>query len=162
MTNWRNRIVGQGEVDPESLLANPLNWRIHPKDQQDALEDVIDQVGWVSRIIVNQRTGFVIDGHLRISLALRNDEALVPVTYVDLDEQEEYLVLATLDPIAGMAIADNAQIAQLMGSVETDSEAIQALLRSIESGEDIPIASDIPQSEMCECPLCGNRHRKET
>ena len=67
---WRNRIVGQGEEAPDQLLANPRNWRIHPKAQQDALVSVLDQVGWVQEIIVNQRTGYVVDGHLRVSLAI--------------------------------------------------------------------------------------------
>lgn len=106
MTTWQNRIVGSGEEDPEQLLANPGNWRIHPKRQQDALSGVLDEVGWVDQIIVNQRTGHVVDGHLRVSLALRRNEPTVPVLYVDLSEAEEKLVLATLDPIAAMATAD--------------------------------------------------------
>jgi hypothetical protein len=36
-TSWRNRISGAGEEAPDQLLANPANWRIHPKAQQDAL-----------------------------------------------------------------------------------------------------------------------------
>lgn len=31
---WQNRIVGYGEADPESLLANEYNFRIHPKFQR--------------------------------------------------------------------------------------------------------------------------------
>ena len=34
---WRNRITGSGEEAPDQLLANPANWRTHPKAQQDAL-----------------------------------------------------------------------------------------------------------------------------
>ena len=30
---WRNRITGSGEEAPDQLLANPANWRIHPKAQ---------------------------------------------------------------------------------------------------------------------------------
>jgi len=30
-TGWRNRITGSGEEAPDQLLANPANWRIHPK-----------------------------------------------------------------------------------------------------------------------------------
>ena len=55
--NWQSRIIGEGEEAPDQLLANPLNWRIHPKAQQDALEQVLDKVGWVQRVLVNQRTG---------------------------------------------------------------------------------------------------------
>ena len=56
MTEWRNRIIGVGEIDPEQILANPLNFRIHPKNQQDALLGVLDEVGWVQDVIVNART----------------------------------------------------------------------------------------------------------
>jgi len=48
---WRNRIVGSGEEAPDQLLANPANWRIHPKAQQDALAGALDQVGWVQQVL---------------------------------------------------------------------------------------------------------------
>jgi len=34
---WRNRITGSGEEAPDLLLANPGNWRLHPRNQQAAL-----------------------------------------------------------------------------------------------------------------------------
>ena len=71
---WQNRIIGEDLVDADQLLANPRNWHIHPKGQQDALTGVLDQVGWVQRCIVNQRTGFVVDGHARIALAISRCE----------------------------------------------------------------------------------------
>ena len=52
---------------------------------------------------MNQRSGFVVDGHARVALALSRGEATVPVLYVDLEPEEEALVLATLDPISAMA-----------------------------------------------------------
>jgi hypothetical protein len=78
---WRNRITGSGEEAPEQLLANPVNWRIHAKAQQDALAGALDQVGWVQQILVNRRTGFVVDGHARVALALRRGEPTVPVRH---------------------------------------------------------------------------------
>lgn len=125
---WRNRIVGHGEEAPGQLLANPANWRIHPKAQQDALAGVLDEVGWVQDIIVNQRTGHVVDGHLRVSMAISREEATVPVKYVDLSDDEERLVLASLDPLAAMAVTDEDMLAKLTEGIETDSEALQALL----------------------------------
>lgn len=56
---WRNRITAHGTAAPDQLLANPRDWRIHPKAQRDALAAVLDQVGWVQDVIVNQRTGHV-------------------------------------------------------------------------------------------------------
>jgi hypothetical protein len=93
---WRSRIAGSGQEAPNQLLANPGNWRIHPKAQQAALAGALDTVGWVQQILVNQRSGFVVDGHARVALALSRGEASVPVLCVDLDPDEEALVLATL------------------------------------------------------------------
>jgi len=110
----RNRIIGTGEEAPDQLLANPRNWRSHPQRHQDLLGDVLEKVGWVQQVIVNQRTGHLVDGHLRVALALRRDEATIPVLYVDLDEDEEAAVLATLDPLAGLAEVDEEKLADLM------------------------------------------------
>lgn len=112
-----NRIVGDGDGEPGQLLANPANWRVHPKQQQAALSGVLSRVGWVQRVIVNQRTGHVVDGHLRVALALSRGEATVPVLYVDLSPEEEALVLATLDPVAGMAATDATQLGDLLTSL---------------------------------------------
>lgn len=125
---FRSRIVGEGEEAPDQLLANPLNWRGHPKEQTDALEGLLSEVGWVQRVIVNRRTGHVVDGHARVSLALRRGEASLPVLYVDLSEDEERLVLAALDPIGGLATTDAAKLAELLESVETTDEALRSLL----------------------------------
>lgn len=62
---WRNRIVGSGEEAPDQLLANPGNWRVHPKAQQQALAGILGQVGWVQQVLVNRRTGHVVD-HRRL------------------------------------------------------------------------------------------------
>jgi hypothetical protein len=66
---WRNRIIGYGLEEATQLLANPKNWRIHPGEQQQALGGVLAQVGWVQNVVVNQRTGFVVDGQRRHHVA---------------------------------------------------------------------------------------------
>jgi hypothetical protein len=53
---WRSRITGSGTEAPDQLLANPANYRLHPKAQQEALAGVLDQVGWVQNVLVNKRT----------------------------------------------------------------------------------------------------------
>ena len=81
---WRNRIVGSGTEAPERLAANPANWRVHPRHQRDALAGSLDTVGWVAQVLVNRQTGFLVDGHARVALALARKEASVPVLDVDL------------------------------------------------------------------------------
>jgi len=86
---WRNRITGHGKESPDQLLANPRNWRTHPPGQLDALAGALDEVGWVQRVLVNRRTGLVVDGHARIELARARGELSVPVLYVDLRRRNE-------------------------------------------------------------------------
>lgn len=120
--SWQNRIIGTGTEDPTKLMANPANWRTHPKFQQEALAGVLDKVGWVQQVIVNKRTGHLVDGHLRTSLAVERKEATIPVTYVDLDETEEALILATLDPLAALAGTDNEQLQALLTTISTEKQ----------------------------------------
>jgi len=128
---WRNRIVGHGKESPDQLLANPLNWRVHPEHQQEALDGVLSEVGWVQEVIVNRRTGHLIDGHLRVALAMRRGEPMIPVLYVDLSEEEERLILATLDPLAAMAIADAGKLDELLQEVSTTDAAIMEMLSAL-------------------------------
>lgn len=106
LNDWANRIVGYGDVDPADLLANPWNHRIHPQQQAEAVDASLDRIGWITPVIVNRTTGRVIDGHLRVAEAISRDEATVPVVYVELDEDEERLAIATFDAIADMAGID--------------------------------------------------------
>ena len=125
---WRNRIVGHGEEDPEQLMANPRNWRVHPKFQQDALKDVLDAVGFVAGVIINQRSGNMIDGHLRVELAISEGEATVPVEYVDLTDEEERIVLATFDPLGNLAVTDPNKLQEIIEDTTFTGNALQGLI----------------------------------
>jgi len=128
---WANRIIGSDNVDPTQLLAHPDNFRIHPGGQQNALQGSLDTIGWIQQIIVNRLTGHVVDGHLRVQLAMRNNEPLVPVLYVDLTEAEEAQALMSLDPIAAMAGTDKAKLDELLRMVNTDNEQVQEFLSEL-------------------------------
>ena len=80
---WESRIIGHGEAAPSDLVGNPRNWRTHPQAQRDALAGVLDEVGWVQDVIVNKRTGYLVDGHARVAVAAQRGEDAVPVVYVD-------------------------------------------------------------------------------
>lgn len=126
--SWRNRVVDHGEADPASLSQNPRNWRRHPEHQRRVLEAVLDEVGFVQDVIVNRVTGHLVDGHLRVEMALKRREKRVPVVYVDLSEEEEALVLATLDPVSALADQDDGALTDLMSLVTTENEDVRALL----------------------------------
>jgi len=131
LTKFKNRIIGSGIEPLDQIQFNPRNWRIHPLNQQNALKGVLEEVGWVQQVIVNKRTGNLIDGHLRCQLAAREGAQTIPVVYVDVSEDEEALVLATLDPIAAMAATDKQKLEELMRAVQSDDERVQAMISEI-------------------------------
>jgi hypothetical protein len=160
-TAWENRIVGEGEEAPEQLLANPANWRIHTHEQEQALATVLNKVGWVQRVIVNRTTGHVVDGHLRVAMAISKGEASVPVLYVELSADEETLVLATLDPIGAMAGTDGDKLTALLRDLPNMGADVDALIAGLH-----PQMADIPGENKAideagmadtanECPKCG-------
>ena len=169
MSAWRNRIVGYSEEAPDQLLANPKNYRTHPGSQADALRGVLDGVGVVQNVLANKRTGYLIDGHLRVMEALKSGQPSIPVTWVDLDEAEEATILATLDPLSALAGTDAAALEALLHEVSTDSPAVAAMLDALaqEAGITPPdvdfkeydesAADDV---QYCECPNCGHTFPK--
>jgi len=132
---FRNRIIGSAELDPMKLKANSKNWRKHPKRQKEALEGMLSQVGWVQDVIVNKTTGNLVDGHLRVSLAISKKEKSIPVKYVDLTPKEEELVLATLDPLGSLAETDKALLYDLIKEVSTDQASVQVMLSDLAKQE---------------------------
>ncbi|HRT92717.1 MAG TPA: DNA modification methylase, partial [Anaerolineaceae bacterium] len=141
---FANRIVGSGEESLDQIQFNPRNWRVHPLNQQNALKGVLEEVGWVQEVIVNKRTGNLIDGHLRCQLAAREGAKTIPVKYVDLSEDEEALVLSTLDPIAAMAVTDKQKLDDLFASIETENADVLKMLDDIAEKERLEYAKRDP------------------
>lgn len=136
---WRNRIIGYAEVDPRSLLANEDNWRTHPMYQREVVGTALEQIGWVQDVVVNVRQHedwddasrgieTVVDGHLRVLLALQTDQPSVPVKYVDLTPEEEKAVLLVLDPSSSLATADKGRLKELLANAKPVNEATRQLL----------------------------------
>lgn len=136
MSTWRNRIVAEGEADPREIQANPLNWRVHPKVQRETLEDSLNCIGWIQKPIINRATGNLIDGHLRVASAAANQETRIPVSYVDLSIEEERAVLASLDPMAGMAVMDGEKLTELLQDLELGSGALDAMFDDLREQAD--------------------------
>ena len=114
-------------AQPDQLLANPYNWRIHTQLQERALVGSLDTIGWLRTVLVNRTTGHVIDGHLRVETAITNGEP-VPVDYVDLTEDEERLALATLDPITSMAGRDVEKAVDLINAQPAPANQVLAAM----------------------------------
>lgn len=125
---WQDRAVSDEivMVSPDELLAHPNNWTIHTHLQQAALTDTLTAIGWVDCVRVNQRTGFIFDGHLRVTLALRHSQ-LVPVIYYDLSEAEELQALLTINSIGRMGDISTPKFTTLMAEVGKTDEGLKII-----------------------------------
>jgi len=176
---WQNRIIRYGEAAPDQLLANPKNWRVHPQAQQDALEGALRKVGIVQNVVVNERSGKMIDGHLRVQMAISSGQPTVPITYVDLSDEEEALILATIDPVTGLAGTDQTLLDSLITDIRLsdlgmelgtglndllDSLSPDPSLAAAEGEDEVPAVPANPVSRPGDlwhlgghivCPHCG-------
>ena len=142
--NSKRSQAGRGRADrqlplrleywvPDKLSDNPLNWRKHPEKQLKALKDVLADVGWAGALLFNERTNRLIDGHARKKISKSQEK--VPVLIGSWSEEQEKKILATLDPLASLAEADHDVLLMLLQGVQTESEAVQALLNDLAAGE---------------------------
>jgi len=127
----RDRIKELRRVRAKDLLANPRNWRVHPKAQTAALRGLLAEVGYADALLARELPDGrlqLIDGHLR---AETTPSAIVPVLILDVSEAEADKILLTLDPLAGMAESDSGRLQALLNSVRTDSMAVEQLFARI-------------------------------
>lgn len=130
---WKDRIVRMERVAPDQLMAHPLNARLHGRMQQQVMTAALDDVGLIQAVIVNERTGRLVDGHMRVTLALRSEQPTIPVIFVDLTEEEELRALATFDPIGDLAGLDKDNLEMLLSEVSVSDAATMALLADLAS-----------------------------
>ena len=119
------------------MLAHPSNWRIQPQGQQHALASVLDEVGLVQSVVVDRTTGRLLDGHLRAELAITAGQPTILVVYVELSEEDEHIILASIDPIAAMATADREKLSKLLASIANDN--LNGLLEDVARGNHLAL-----------------------
>lgn len=140
----RDRIKTFRRVKGSDLLPNPRNWRRHPQAQQDAMRAMLAEIGFAGAALARQTKDglMLIDGHLRAELA---PDQKVPVLVLDVTEAEAAKLLATFDPVGRMAEADPEALGKLLAEIDTESEALEAMLAELaaRSGEADSAAVDL-------------------
>lgn len=113
---FKDRIKEFRRIKASDLLANPLNYRKHPKQQRDALKKVLKDIGFAGAVLAREENGqlLLLDGHMRVETA---GDAEVPVLILDLNEMEGRKLLATFDPLGDMAFKDQEMLNSLIDSI---------------------------------------------
>jgi hypothetical protein len=121
-------------LDPAQLADNPANWKYHPPEQRAAFGELKSKVGWAGAALLNERTGKLLDGHMRKGMTA-SEGAPVPVLIGSWDEEQERLILASLDPTGWMAIGDRRKLNDLLAGPmpSLQSKEMTDLLAAVKS-----------------------------
>lgn len=106
----------------EELADNPANWREHPQSQIVALSELINDVGWAGALLFNEATGRLIDGHARKKLTKPGDK--MPVLVGRWTAAQERKILARLDPIGAMAVANRDSLRALLDEIGREAPRV--------------------------------------
>jgi len=124
---WQSRIVRHADVAPAELLNHPDNIKIHTEEQEANMEALLGRVGWAAAVLVSHRTGRIIDGHMRVNVALRQNAPTVPVDYVDLTDAEERKALLYLTRLPQFAQLDRINLGEVIDQVSAGDDAISRM-----------------------------------
>jgi hypothetical protein len=89
----------------------------------------LTEIGYADALLARELPDgrlMLVDGHLRKDTT---PEAIVPVLVLDVSAKEADKILLTLDPLAAMAESDSEHLKALLQTVQTDSVAVEELLR---------------------------------
>lgn len=135
----RDRIVELARVPGRELLKNAANYRTHPKEQRDAINGVLAEIGIADALIGRKTRGRIelIDGHLRVE---EKPDVDWPVLVLNVTKKEADQLLATLDPMSAMASVDRDLLKGLLGRVKFKDDGTQAMLDALAKANDIDLS----------------------
>ena len=130
-------------IPKEDLSPNPRNWRRHPAGQIQGLKTLLAdrEVGWAGVVLYNEATGRLIDGHARLEAVPRGTR--VPVLVGSWTEEAEKRILASLDPLGGMAVADPEALASLLDEVRLEGPNLEGLRVELDRLMENPAGGDV-------------------
>jgi hypothetical protein len=131
----RNRIKDHRRIRAGDLVPHELNWRTHPKRQQETLAALYAEVGFARSLLAYELPDGrlkLIDGHLRRDL---DPDMLVDVEVLDVSDEEARKLLLSIDSLAGLAETDAAVTAQLAAQCRADAPVLNDLWQALARNE---------------------------
>jgi hypothetical protein len=124
---FRDRIKELRRVRAGDLIPCPWNWRQHPIEQREALLAILTEVGYAGACLAREtEEGLeLIDGHMRAEMDLDQE---VPVLVLDVTEDEAKKLLATLDPLTGMATENAEAKRQLLEELDVQEASLRKMI----------------------------------
>lgn len=159
-------------VKASELIPNEKNWRLHPDEQQQAMQGALEEIGIAGPVLAYETPQGLklIDGHLRAELM---GDKPIPVVVLECSDEVAAKVLATYDPMSGKAETDPVKLKELLAELEFESSALQEMAEDLEKeavvlptpgngGDDFDAtpATDGPtRTQVGDLWLIGGKHR---
>lgn len=129
-TDWRERLIEVRQMRAGDVLPHPLNPKIHPPSQNEALTGLLEDVGKcdILKAYHSEREGgqlVFFDGHAR--QGLKPDEVWNIGIYDVTDDEADKLLLS-FDPIAQEAQTSQAKIEMLLHRTSSGNAAVMEFL----------------------------------
>ena len=167
----RDRVKELRRVRAGDLVPNPKNWRTHPQAQQDALRGILAEVGYADALLARELPDgslMLVDGHLR---AETTPEQEVPVLVLDIDQAEADKLLLSLDPLAALAETNSTALDALLREVDTGSEGLQQMYADMAADAKLYVEQEAGKADKDQpageagtvtCPRCGHAWKKNS
>jgi site-specific DNA-methyltransferase (adenine-specific) len=155
----KNRIKELRYVTAQELEPHPLQHRLHPDKQKQALDAALREIGIADALLAYEVDGKLrlIDGHGRREVA---PDTKWPVLILDVNDAEAKQILAQHDALAGLAEIDAGALDALLREVSSGEEALQALFAEMaldaglyqdeqpgKGGDEFDVDAAMPQGE---------------
>ena len=134
-------------LEIEKIVRHPRNNNMHPIEQIEAFQRIISKKGvWRIPLIISKKSGFLVAGHLRLTVAESMGLERLPVVYQDFEsEADEYQFLTFDNEIARWAKLDRHEVHLALEEIEgleLDDLGIQGFeiqeIKQVEGEDDAP------------------------
>jgi hypothetical protein len=134
-------------VPINKIIPNDKNNNIHTEEQKRYARKIFDYQGFRSPLLISNRTGKLVAGHLRLEIAKEKGVTELPCMFQDFDsEEQEYAHLTADNALAAQSSLDFGQInsdilefgpfdIELLGIKDFVIEPLEGKLPELESGE---------------------------
>jgi len=143
----RDRVIEVRVMRLGDCVPHEGNWRKHPDAQKKGYKASAETIGFtgtlLARLLPDGRIK-LIDGHMRQGV---HPDLVAHVAITDLTEAEANAILATYDPLAGMADTDGEQLEALLREVNATFGDLEGLLAEVAAQYEVSLTDDEPASD---------------
>jgi ParB-like chromosome segregation protein Spo0J len=141
------KVISIVMVPINKIIPNDKNNNIHTEEQKRYARKIFDYQGFRSPLLISNRTGKLVAGHLRLEIAKEKGVKELPCMFQDFDsEEQEYAHLTADNALAAQSSLDFGQInadilefgpfdIELLGIKDFVIEPLEGKLPELESGE---------------------------